>query len=430
MHIRELKIKNIRSITDFTMKFDSPAGWHVLIGDNGAGKSTIIRAIALALVGPKEALGLRADWRDWLRTGEKSGQIELSIKPSVIDKHTGRQGKVKHVNVPNRLTFTTDKSANVILQEKKEGNLPDASKYNWGTGYGWFSAAYGPFRRFAGGDPEGPKIYYAQPKLGAHLSAFGEGIALTEAIEWLIKLHHQYLENQAGETNESVIIIDNLKKLINSPDFLPHGAKITDISSKGVYFQDGNGSQIVVNQMSDGYRSILSLTFELIRQLVRVYGARSVFRNIEDGEMVIDLPGVVLVDEIDAHLHPTWQTRIGQWFLKYFPQMQFIVTSHSPLVCRASENGSIWRLAAPGSDLPSGEVTGTHKDKLVYGNVLDAYGTEVFGKDVTISESSVEKQKELVDLSKRSAAGKLSTEEKQTLKQLRKTFSTDDTLAL
>ena len=55
MYIKSLNIKNIRSIHDFAMEFENPAGWHVLIGDNGAGKSTIIRSIALALVGPEEA---------------------------------------------------------------------------------------------------------------------------------------------------------------------------------------------------------------------------------------------------------------------------------------------------------------------------------------------------------------------------------------
>jgi DNA repair exonuclease SbcCD ATPase subunit len=47
MYINHLKVKNIRSITEFDMRFDNPAGWHVLIGDNGAGKTTVIRAIAL-----------------------------------------------------------------------------------------------------------------------------------------------------------------------------------------------------------------------------------------------------------------------------------------------------------------------------------------------------------------------------------------------
>jgi len=114
--------------------------------------------------------------------------------------------------------------------------------------------------------------------------------------------------------------------------------------------------------------------------------------------MMIDLPGVVLIDEIDAHLHPSWQTKIGQWFTRYFPKIQFIVSTHSPLICRAAENGSIWRLAAPGSDRPSEEITGTDRERLINGNILDAYGTEMFGANVSISEESNKKLNELADL--------------------------------
>ena len=146
--------------------------------------------------------------------------------------------------------------------------------------------------------------------------------------------------------------------------------------------------------------------------------------------MFIDLPGVVLVDEIDAHLHPTWQTRIGNWFLKYFPKLQFIVTTHSPLVCRAAENGSIWRLAAPGSDEKSGEITGLDRERLIYGNILDAYGTEVFGADVSISQESVEKQEKLVRLSKKKMLGAISSDEEEKLQDLKKVFTTDAPIEL
>jgi hypothetical protein len=179
-------------------------------------------------------------------------------------------------------------------------------------------------------------------------------------------------------------------------------------------------------QLSDGYRSILSLTFELIRQLVRVYGAKAVFEDISKGKMQIPLPGVVLIDEIDAHLHPTWQTRIGEWFLQYFPQLQFIVTTHSPLVCRACHKGSIWRLAAPGSDQTSGEVTGLDKDRLVYGNVLDAFGTEVFGQNVTRSEYAQDKRKRLATLNIKSLQGAITEPEEKELDELKAIFATDN----
>lgn len=418
MYIKSLAIDNIRSIKSFKMKFDNPAGWHVLIGDNGAGKSTIIRSIALALVGPEQALGLRADWEDWLNNQASEGEIKLDIVNNTGDQQTGRSARLKNKTIPNILTF---KRENGFIKFGTRKMNPDPNRFNWGHGGGWFSVAYGPYRRFAGGNQEWTKVFYSQPKLGAHLSAFGEDVALTEAIDWLVKLNYQILENKENRS-----IIDYLKSLINSIDFLPHKAELETISSDGVIFRDGNGALISVSQMSDGYRSILSLTFELIRQMVRTFGATAVFKNIKKNIMKIDLPGVVLIDEVDAHLHPTWQTRIGNWFTNYFPAIQFIVTSHSPLVCRASENGTIWKLAAPGSDTEFGEITGVDKDKLTFGNVLDAYGTEFFGKSPVRSTKSNEKLEKLGTLNILSALGKISDEEEKERIHLQQILTTDD----
>ncbi len=407
------------------MDFENPAGWHVLIGDNGSGKTSIIRAISLTLIGPDEAIGLRASWNDWLNHQANEGKIRIDLEKHDLDKHTGRQAKLKNWLIPNILIFKRKDEVVTLSEGKTKPEKIDPYKYNWGRGKGWFSVAYGPYRRFVGGNPEWTKVFYSQPKLGAHLSVFGEDIALTESIEWLVKLNYQFLEGK-----DSGQIIHQVKEFINRPGFLPHKAEIESISSDGVFFKDGNGAVLSVNQLSDGYRSILSLTFELIRQLSRIYGVTKVFKYDSNNQIIIDLPGIVLIDEIDAHLHPTWQTKIGYWFTKFFPKIQFIVTTHSPLVCRASENGSIWRLAAPGSDYKSGEVTGTDKNRLIYGNILDAYGTEVFGQNVSINIDSVDKKEELVQLSKKHLISKLSQEEESKLQELRKTFSTDDTLEL
>lgn len=423
MYIKSLKIKNIRSIGSLEMTFQNPAGWHVLIGDNGAGKSTVIRSIALALIGPEEALGLRADWRDWLSRKESEGEIRLDIEASDCDKHSGRQGKLKNKLIPNVIEFK--RSNGTVLFGAKKEEEPKPTTYNWGHGSGWFSVAYGPYRRFEGGNQDWTKVYYSQPKLGAHLSAFGEDVALTEALEWLVKLQYQSLESKLAPkaNNEATEIIENVKRLINSPDFLPHGTQIENISSEGVIFKDSNGVSIQVNHLSDGYRSVLSLTFELIRQLVRVYSAEEVFKNINQGLMFIDLPGVVLIDEVDAHLHPTWQTRIGQWFLKYFPRIQFIVTTHSPLICRACENGSVWRLMASGEGSQTlHELEGIEKGRLINGNILDAYGTEVFGANVSISTESREKLTRMASLNIKSMLGEINGEELLELEQLKTTF--------
>lgn len=423
MYIQKLTIKNIRSIASFDMTFNSPAGWHVIIGDNGAGKSTIVRAISLGIIGPNDSKALRLNLSDWGRRDETGpGSIHLSVLKSEQDSKAG-QGRSRTKPFDAILTLSRKQNNGYTL----DGNKGAPFENIWSSAYGWFSCAFGPFRRFTGGEKEWMKVYNSDPRAAAHLSVFGEDVALTEAIDWLKNLHIKTLEKASidpGNPNTDETILEALKSFLNDGGLLPHGAKLDAISSEGVFFIDGNGSRVDVTQMSDGYRSILSLTFELIRQMVRAYGAEAVFSNFSRRKYQVDLPGVVLIDEIDAHLHPTWQAKIGEWFISVFPKIQFIVTTHSPLICRASKSGSIWRLRAPGSEQQSGEVTGTDKERLLYGDLLDAYGTELFGRNVTQSNAGLALTEELAMLNMKSFKEKLTNTEKNKLEHLKSITST------
>jgi|ERR1044071_1991463 hypothetical protein len=428
MYIKKVEIKNVRSISKFEMEFADPAGWHVLIGDNGAGKSSILRSIALALIGPTDAQALRLPLINWIQQSKEEAEITLLIERSQdLDGYAGKKAPLKKpFDAAIRIFKENAHSFDVGRIERKGKSGTNPFEYIWSGKGGWFSTAFGPFRRFTGGDKEWSKVYYSNPRAAAHLSVFGEDVALTESLEWLSQMKFQTFE----AISEAASTLEGIKRFINKGGLLPHGAQLDDVNSAGVFFKDGNGFDIDVTQMSDGFRSLLSMIFELIRQMVKIYDENLVFENINNGEMTIGVPGIVLIDEVDAHLHPTWQTRIGQWFTQYFPNIQFLVTTHSPLVCRASDKGSIWRLAAPGSETKSGEITGVDKDRLIFGNVLDAYGTEVFGSNVTISEDAVEKKEEMVELNKKKMAGVIKPEEESKLEGLRQTFTTDDPIDL
>jgi len=437
MYIKSIELENIRSVETFKMNFANPAGWHVLIGDNGSGKSTIVRSIAAVLIGPEQIHSIFPVWKEWLNYKSEKGSILLEIQ---YDKDIDRSSQTRPPkgSIKNKFIFMR-KGDKIEFSSNAADRSMKPTNYNWSSNKGWFSVAYGPFRRFTGGDNKWNKIFYSSPKAGSHLSVFGEDIALAESIDWLKELDRKRLkekENNSFEgisesevtynNNESEKIFKYIKEFINNSGLLPHDAKFDKVDVDGdIVFLDGYGNPTKVIQMSDGYRSILSMTFELIRQMVLTYGADDVFKNIKQNKMKIDLPGVVLIDEIDAHLHPTWQTRIGQWFTKYFCKIQFIVTTHSPLVCRACEKGSIWRLAAPDSEFKSGEVKGIEKNRLVFGNILDAYGTEIFGANVSISENSNEKLERLAELNIKSITGEINKTEKEERIKLQSIFPTE-----
>jgi hypothetical protein len=417
MYIKSLEIKNIRSIEKFEMDFKNPAGWHVIIGDNGAGKSTIIRSIALGLIGPTDAQALSSfeDFANWLHPDEKKGIVSLEIiRDNQFDKPS--YGMKKDPTAISKIEIDRINGNGKVTISGKI--TPDNALWGKNSNSGWFSAAYGPYRRLRGGVEVFAHLISSRPRLGACLTAFRDDVALTQLTAWL-----KDLALDAPRKPKAKTTLDSIIKFINESKLLPSEAiLLDDIDSDGIKLKDANGVDVSLYDMSDGYRSVLSVTIDIIRFVIETYGAETVFHNIN--QKTIDLPGVVLIDEIDAHLHPTWQTRIGKWFTDYFPNIQFIVTTHSPLICRASASGTIWRLAAPGSEDESKQVIGDDRKRLIFGNVLDAYGTEIFGEEVSQSEDSEKMLKELADLNVKSFKGTISEDEKKRVIELQKILPT------
>lgn len=423
MHVQRLTIENLRSIRRFELRLKQgkSAGWHVILGDNGAGKSTVVRALALALMGQSNAHATRQDWSRWLAESRDPGHVSVALSGHDEDGWTG-PGRTSKQPITARVSITaeTERSRYNGHQATIEYTGRYAARTIWGGGDGWFSASFGPFRRFTGGDPEMDRLFVTHPRLASHLSAFGENVALRESLLWLQDLQVKKLEKD----HEAEKIQDTVISFINEAALLPHGARIAGVTSERVEIVDGRRARVAIKEMSDGYRSILSLTFELMRLMFRAFGAEKVLKEIDASTGTISLPGVVTIDEIDAHLHPAWQQGIGDWFVERFPETQFFVTTHSPIICRAARRGSVWLLPEPGSEQEARQVVGSDLDRLTDGNILDAYGTDLFGEEVTRSERSKEKLERLARLNRKHLRTRLSDEEQRDLERLRATMST------
>lgn len=420
MHLDSFEIKSIRTITDLEWKAPvinaSRAGWHVIIGDNGAGKSTVLRAIALALVGQRNAEALRQDWNSWLPVKSDSGRVAIEVQDHPDDIWAKKGKKTTNYFLGAGVRLLRESSRVELRPLRIKTSSPDRNI--WSDKAGWFSASFGPFRRFTGGDKDAEKLFYSHPGLARHLSVFGEDVALTECLGWLSQLRFEELDGN----RRSGDLLKGIQNFINQEGFLPHGAKFDGVDSKSVHFVDGNSVQVPVNHLGDGFRSILSLTFELLRQMARLWTDSPLFEASSDGTITVRHTGVVMIDEIDAHLHPTWQRRIGFWLTKHFPQVQFIVTTHSPLICHAAERGSIFRLPTPGSNEQVRMVNGIEKDRLIFGSVLDAYGTDLFGSDVSRSDTAKEKQTRLALLNQKALSASLTALEQSERNALQALF--------
>lgn len=170
------------------------------------------------------------------------------------------------------------------------------------------------------------------------------------------------------------------------------------------------------------------MVIELLRQMFEMHSLTSMVKAMDGESGLVLVPGVVAIDEVDTHLHPTWQRDIGIWLRTRFPNIQFIVTTHSPIVCRAvADNdgvlaGTVWKLSSPGTQNSFRKVVGLELEQLVYGDVLDAFSTELFGQDVIRSEAGDNKLNRLAELNTLAIDRELSGVEAAERRSLRKIF--------
>lgn len=431
MYLRRFSVKNIRSISTLEMEFDKggECGWHVILGENGSGKSSIVRSFALLVMGEKESYASRQDYSRWIRQNCDESEVAGTFSnDSEFDSLAGGGAPpTRSIQAKLRLVKTSSESGSRV---EIEYTGERTTRTIWGSALGWFSASFGPFRRFTGGDRIYDRIFVSNKRLAPHLTALGEDVALTEALGWLTTLHGQALqEEKYNESPISQTKLNAILQFLNDSSFFPHNAKIQEVTTESVLIIDGNQNRVPIDQLSDGYRSALSMTLELVRQMFELYGDNIMLKAMTNVPGTVVCPGVVFIDEVDAHLHPSWQKKIGRWLTTAFPRIQFIVTTHSPIICRSivaadgSISGSVWRLPAPGSNDVFRRVEQADVELLAYGDVLDAYGTELFGSNVTRSDAGNALQLKFANLNVKALRGEITSEEDQERKKLRRLFA-------
>jgi len=173
---------------------------------------------------------------------------------------------------------------------------------------------------------------------------FDEDVSLVEGVDWLVEQHLYRLEERPGAQE----ILDAATAIIGD-GMLPDGYQVCKVNSDGLWIRQGE-DEFPLRQMSDGYRTVTALVVDIIRQMSIAFNNLQI--SYQDDRPTLPYPGIVLIDEVDSHLHVSWQKSIGDWMKAHFPLVQFIVTSHSPYVCQSADPGGLIRLAGP--DEPRG----------------------------------------------------------------------------
>jgi predicted ATP-binding protein involved in virulence len=166
---------------------------------------------------------------------------------------------------------------------------------------------------------------------------------LYDAQERLLNLHHAALEEEKieGEAKESGILLEKIKKLL--VDILPQVVDTDSIIIKGserlVFIRNPFGD-IPLNSLSLGYRTMTALAVDMAFRMFPL--------DPKSKEKYIKVPAIVIIDEIDLHLHPQRQREVKEYFTTHFPLTQFICTAHSPIMVQASEDENLCVLHCQG----------------------------------------------------------------------------------
>jgi hypothetical protein len=358
---------------------------------------------------------------------ESEGAIQLDIVRVADDDEPVGQGSRSSRPFPARLSLKNG-GKDTLLQAVTPAGKPRSSQTPEQTIWspnaaGWFSCGYGSFRRVFGASSEATQMM-AAPSTARYVTMFQEAASLAEADRWLRELRYKALENRQTEGTQ----LDLLLELLND-DLLPNQIRVARVDSDGLWLVDRNGIELAWGEMSDGYRAMLALLADIVHHLIDAYGIAGLIARDADGQMSITRSGVVLIDEIDAHLHPEWQREVGFWLKRRFPKIQFLVTTHSPIICQAADPNGLFVLPEPGSNQPPRALSAVDYATVIAARPDTILLTPAFGLQNTRSPQAVDARSEYARLqAKRRATGALSPAEQARLAELEVFVLSDEEL--
>ncbi len=338
MWVEELILDNIKCFDKVTVKLgtsEKAFPWITLLGENGGGKSTVLQALGLLLAGPEGSQTLLKRPIGWLRNQNRYGTISIRIHKGEsdpgefgIDRKRKTFGYSFFITGEEKVTIRNTQFTEPTIFPNKDKTL------SWlrenaltSKGEGWFAIGFGAFRRLTRDSqiiiPSlQPPIRYTN-----FLTQFNENEPLSAFERWLVYLDYKILKDKDKIAQRQK---DMGIKAINR--VLPEGVSFDSVNSDGRILFNINGQLVPTISLSDGYRSVLALAGDLIWRLLEA------FPKSADP---LEEEGVVLIDELDIHLHPTWQRSIAGWLREQFPKLQFIVATHSPLIAAGAGEDAV-----------------------------------------------------------------------------------------
>lgn len=341
MRVTSLKLANVRAIE--TAEFRFQPGFNLIVGVNGVGKTSVLDALGVCLSAVvKYANGLKYKVRPFssndLRVGTEALTAECEVQldgaaftylvhnpreTSIAREKKAGEPRAQVHDTPARAGFTGDTPSRLTVP--KDGR-PLAMLFMTRRA---FTSAREPSNLVAAGGIA-----------AACADAFANrNLRLGDFAAWM-----RVQQTLAAEQPSAECVLEAFGAAVSR--FLPEYSdlRIDDETSPNLLIDHGD-TPLPVAQLSDGERGVLAMVLDLTRRLAQA--------NPEMRDPAAQAEAVVLIDEVELHLHPSWQRRIVKNLTETFPKCQFIATTHSPQVIGEIEHDRIQIIADGGVYAPT-----------------------------------------------------------------------------
>lgn len=409
MYVERLHVENLRSLERVELDLHYPGrryakgearprlrNMNLLLGVNGSGKTSILRALALGAIAPLAAKYVIPDRFVRLETSTLASSKSVRGSHQALSEEVWppltTKIKAKLRLDPQDVPSASNARGSVLTSELTIFRRGDEEEIRftrppddtaWEPIYerdspAFLTVGYGATRRVEF-DPSGWSIRMrdSPPRKRRIESLFQEAYSLIPLHAWLT-----HYDNR-GRATQVKRLLDKL--------LAPSGYRFTGELEGEDYLFEAGGLRLPLRALSDGYKAFIGWVADLLHH---------VSRGCPKGKKLDECGGLVLVDEIDLHLHPEWQLTVLETLAKTFPRLQFVFSSHSPLVTGSLEWPNVWHLRLDGQ---TGATRAERVQRPIHGLSADQLLTsELFGLTSTRAPA---KRKEITRAAKGAERG-------------------------
>lgn len=336
MEFKSACIKNFKGIKDLNLEFKP--GVNILLGGNGVGKTSVLEALSIALsdffngikgVAKKgiETHQIRFDTHELGDATQATEYFSTSITSDILCHGQTKFGEILREDITSsRTKYRGKEIAEYAMQlcNDKDSVLPLLRYFS--------TKRLAPPKREDFGKSSKNTL---NDRVCGYIGCADDTLDLKAMVSWCIDM-----ELEAFHLEKTICEYEGFKKIVATfmAQMLHSDSDLSVYYSKKhremVYQEDGRS--VPISYLSAGYQSLLWMVMDIAFRIAQLNPAISDFSTV---------PGIVLIDEIDMHLHPAWQWRIGNVLHNVFPKIQFILATHSPVIVSSLKNAHLISLA-------------------------------------------------------------------------------------